>query len=88
MRHISHLQRHGGEGGAGQQPPAEGGERARICVYLGTERYKTSYSLSKKRRLLDLLLPGTAAVYQAIPSGPRMRLSHEALAFRISNSSV
>ena len=36
-RDTSHFQRHGGAGGAGQQSPAEGGERARICVYLGTK---------------------------------------------------
>jgi len=52
-------------------------------AFTWVRRYKTSNTLSEKRRLKDLLLPGTAAVFQAIPSGPRMQLSHEALAFRI-----
>ena len=46
-------------------------------------KYKTSNSASEKRRLRDLLLPGTSAVFTAIPSSPRMRVPHEAYAFRI-----
>ena len=46
-------------------------------------RYKTSNSTSEKRRLRDLLIPGTAAVFTAIPSSPRMQVPHEAYAFRI-----
>ena len=47
-------------------------------------RYKTSneQQRSEKRRLRDLLLPGTSAVFTAIPSSPRMRVPHEAYAFR------
>ena len=41
-------------------------------AFTWVRRYKTSNTLSKKRRLKDLLLPGTAAVFQAIPSGPRL----------------
>lgn len=36
-----------------------------------------------RRRLLDLLLPGTSAVYTAIPSSPAMQLNADELAFRI-----
>ena len=38
------------------------------------------YTLSE---ILMLPLPGTSAVFTAIPSSPRMRVPHEAYAFRI-----
>ena len=38
---------------------------------------------ANQRRLEDLLLPGTSALYTAVPSGARMRVGHKALAFRI-----
>ena len=52
-------------------------------AFTWVRRYKTSNSASEKRRLRDLLLPGTSAVFTAIPSSPRMRVPHEAYAFRI-----
>jgi hypothetical protein len=45
--------------------------------------YEGSKDKEVKRRLVDLLLPGTAALYTAIPSGARMRVGPKALAFRI-----
>ena len=47
-------------------------------AFTWVRRYKTSNSASEKRRLRDLLLPGTSAVFTAIPSSPRMRVPHEA----------
>ena len=53
-------------------------------AFTWVRRYKTSNSASEKRRLRDLLLPGTSAVFTAIPStSPRMRVPHEAYAFHI-----
>ena len=52
-------------------------------AFTWVRRYKTSNSASEKRRLRDLLLPGSSAVFTAIPSSPRMRVPHEAYAFRI-----
>ena len=47
------------------------------------DNYEKCNSKSEQRRLVDLLLPGTSAVYAAIPSGKRMEVNHKALAFRI-----
>ena len=52
-------------------------------AFTWVRRYKTSNSASERRRLRDLLLPGSSAVFTAIPSSPRMRVGHEAYAFRI-----
>ena len=46
-------------------------------------RYKTSNSASERHRLRDLLLPGSSAVFTAIPSSPQMRVGREAYVFRI-----
>ena len=52
-------------------------------AFTWVRRYKTSNSASERRRLRELLLPGTSAVFTAVPSSPRMRVGHEAYAFRI-----
>ena len=52
-------------------------------AFTWVRRYKTSDNSNEKRRLRDLLLPGTAAVFNAIPSSHRMRVEHEAYAFKI-----
>ena len=41
-------------------------------AFTWVRRYKTSNSASERRRLRDLLLPGSSAVFTAISSSPRM----------------
>jgi hypothetical protein len=53
------------------------------AAFTWVRRYKTSKSQSERRRLQDLLLPGSSAVFTAVPSSPRMRVGHEAYAFTI-----
>ena len=47
-------------------------------AFTWVRRYKTSNGASERRRPRDLLLPGSSAVFTAIPSSPRMRVGHEA----------
>ena len=56
-------------------------------AFTWVRRYKTSNSASERRRLRDLLLPGSSAVFTAIPSSPRMRVGHEAYDFAFGSSS-
>ena len=52
-------------------------------AFTWVRRYKTSKSKSERRRLQDLLLPGSSAVFTVVPSSPRMRVGHEAYTFTI-----
>ena len=53
------------------------------AAFTWARRYKMSKSKSERRRLQDLLLPGSSAVFTAVPSSRRMRVGHEAYAFAI-----